>query len=30
MVTVESYEGKPIGVSLPDQVTLASPKPIRS
>jgi elongation factor P len=23
IVTVESYEGKPIGVSLPDQVTLA-------
>ncbi len=23
MVTVESYEGKPLGVSLPDQVTLA-------
>jgi elongation factor P len=23
IVTVESYEGKPLGVSLPDQVTLA-------
>ena len=23
MVTVESYEGKPLGISLPDQVTLA-------
>ncbi|MGE4246631.1 MAG: elongation factor P [Parvibaculaceae bacterium] len=23
MITVESYEGKPLGVSLPDQVTLA-------
>ena len=30
MVTVELYDEKPIGISLPDHVTLRSPRPTRS